>query len=71
MTLKVNDNIVVDGKKASISAIFASGAHTRYELSDGRSLLDLEKSVVAEEVAPIVEEEPVKKDNNWKSPYKK
>jgi hypothetical protein len=39
--MQVGDFITVDGKQATIKARHAAGKHVQYELSDGRTLLDL------------------------------
>lgn len=41
--IKVGDKVEVDSIVATVTAVWASGKHTTYTLSDGRSVLDLPK----------------------------
>lgn len=43
MMVKTGDRIRVDGAEATVTARHAAGKHTRYTLSDGRVMHDLQK----------------------------
>jgi hypothetical protein len=43
--MKVGDKVVLEGKSATIEAAWGAGKHTKYVLSDGREVLDLDKLV--------------------------
>jgi hypothetical protein len=59
--VSTGDRIRVDGAEATVTARHASGKHTRFTLSDGRVLLDLQKRGDVELLAgkaPALESKP-------------
>lgn len=66
MMVKTGDRIRVDGAEATVTARHAAGKHTRYTLSDGRVMHDLQKRDDVEVLAP--EPKKLEPKRSWRVP---
>lgn len=73
--VKVGDKVIVNGIEATVQQSYAAGAHRSFVLSDGRSIVDLDKLVAsgkasvvaasAKPVAPVVKEDKTVRKWDW------
>jgi hypothetical protein len=67
--VKIGDKVEVGGRTAVVESVWAQGAHKRYNLDDGSSVLDLDKKVEAGS-AKVLSQAPTKKQEKEHHPWK-
>jgi len=64
MVLQSGIRVRVDGQEATVELSWASGKHTQTTLSDGRTIVDLEKAI-ADGDAQVLDAAPAPEPSIW------